>query len=221
MNSNISSLIKAGDNIEIEIINKDLDSLTIKSTVANIHSDNVIVITTPIYKGRFYPIHVGKKLNVIFCKKNRGKYYFLGEVIKRENKDKIPLLYINKTGSIRKMQRREFFRLDIILNVIIEINNDENEVKQINAISKDISGGGIRIICKEKLNLNRLLKCIIPLDNETIELNGKVVRCQKVPDSISKYDIGIEFVDIDESIRKKIISFIFKKQRKIIKKGLI
>lgn len=223
MKSNIDSLIKAGDHIEVEVTKKDLSFLVVKSTIANIHSDSTIVITNPIYKGKLYPIHIGEKVNIIFYKKNKGKYYFLGEVIKKENKKNLSLLYINKVGSIRKMQRREFFRLDIVLNVIVEINNSEDEIKEISAISKDISGGGIRLICKEKLNLGCLLKCIIPLDDETIEVRGEVIRCESesISDSIYRYDIGIKFIDIDENIRKKIISFIFDRQRKIIKKGLI
>lgn len=221
MEKNISSLIKPGDNIEIEITKKDSNLLVMKSNVINTMTNNTVIISTPIHKGRIYPIQIGKKINIIFYKKNTGKYYFVGEVIKRANRKNLSIIYIKKVGSIHKMQRRDYFRLNIILNVDIEIIENDDFNKKIRAITKDISGGGLRIICKEKLNLYSLLKCTIPLENESIKINGEVVRCNLIPDSISRYDVGIKFIDVDETIRKKIISFIFKKQRKIIKKGLI
>ncbi len=221
MTENISSIIEIGKNIEIEI-NKDVDSsIFLKSNVLETFKNNVISITSPIYKGNIYPISQGDNVKIIFYKKDTGKFYFLGEVIKRQKKDNLYILYIACNSKIRKDQRRNYYRLNTLLSIKINILNGDIEKESIPCLARDISGGGLGIICKEKIPYGTMVKCIIPLDDSVVNSIGKVVRCKAVPDSIIKYDIGIEFETLDETIRTQIISFIFNKQRKLRKKGLI
>ncbi|MDK2917408.1 MAG: hypothetical protein PWQ37_141 [Candidatus Petromonas sp.] len=220
MDKNVSSLVKAGNRIEIEIEEAG-SSIRMKSDVIKVTGNNTIAVSSPIYKGKIYPISNGSKISIIFYKKNTGKFYFLGEVVKRDHKNNLSILYIKKISDIFRLQRRSYFRLSIVLNLNIDIVENGTVIKSIPAISKDISGGGLRIICKEKVKEGTLVSCNIPIDDEQVKITGKIVRCEAIPDSINKHDIGIEFVSIDEKIRTKIISFIFDKQRKLIKKGLI
>jgi len=220
LDKNVSSLVKAGNRIEIEIEEAG-SSIRMKSDVIKVTGNNTIAVSSPIYKGKIYPISNGSKINIIFYKKNTGKFYFLGEVVKKDHKNNLSILYIKKISDIFRLQRRSYFRLSIVLNLNIDIVENGTVIKSIPAISKDISGGGLRIICKEKVKEGILVSCNIPIDDEQVKIKGKIVRCKAISDSINKHDIGIEFVSIDEKIRTKIISFIFDKQRKLIKKGLI
>lgn len=216
----ISKLLKLGENIEIEIDNGE-SFLKMKSTIISVINDNRISIAMPIYKGKIYPIATEEKIDIVFNKMNKGKFYFTGEVVSRMEKDNIKILLVKKISDIKHFQRRDFFRLNIVLNMDLEVIENGLPIKTISAISKDISGGGIRVITKEKLSEHTVVKCIIKLDNDVVEPFGKIIRCAPQADSIIKYDVGICFTTIDESIRSKIISFIFKNQRKLRKKGLI
>ncbi len=220
MDIKISDLLKIGDHIEIEIDNGE-SFLKMKSNVVSVVSDDRISVAMPIYKGKLYPISVGQIVNIVFTKANKGRIYFPAEALDRMEKGNLKILVVKKISDLKSFQRRNFFRLNIILNMNLEIIEKGVLVKTIPAITKDISGGGLRVIAKEKLSKHTIVKCKITLDNEVVEPFGEVVRCDPQPDSIIKYDLGISFTAIDEHIRSKIISFIFKNQRKLRKKGLI
>lgn len=220
MEKKITTLLNIGDNIEIEI-DKGNSFLNMKSNVVKVISDTVIAVSAPIHNGKIYPVAIGSNINIVFNKESKGRFYFMGEVTDRQKRDNITLLIVQKNSDIRHFQRRDFYRLNILLNIDIHIIENGALVKTIPAISKDISGGGIRIITKEKLEKHTSVKCSIVLDGELIEPIGKIIRCNPVPESIIKYDVGISFAAIDKKTRSKIISFVFKNQRKIIKKGLI
>lgn len=220
MEKKITNLLNIGDNIEIEI-EKGSSFLKMKSDIVKVLNDSIISISTPIHKGTIYPISVGSNVTIVFNKDSKGKFYFIGEIIDRKKKGNLTVLFVKKYSDIRHFQRRDFYRLSILLNINLEIIENGVTVKTVPAISKDISGGGLRIITKEKIQKHTAVKCIIYIDDEAIEALGKIVRCDPMPDSILKYDVGVSFTAIDEKNRSKIISFVFDSQRKIIKKGLI
>lgn len=220
MDKKISDLLRIGENIEIEIDNGE-SFLKMKSSVISVIDDSRVSIAMPIYKGRIYPISAGQRINLVFNKANKGRMYFAAEVVNRMAKGNLKILVVKKVSDIRYFQRRDFFRLNIILNMKLEIIENGTPVKTIPAITKDISGGGLRLITKEKLPKHTVVKCHIFLEDDIVEPFGEIVRCALQPESMIKYDVGICFTAIDESIRSKIISFIFKNQRKLRKKGLI
>lgn len=220
MEKKISNLLKIGENIEVEIDNGE-SFLKMKSSIISVINDNRISIAMPIYKGKVYPIGIGKNVNVVFNKKDKGRFYFTAEAVDRMEKGNLKILTVDKISDVRHFQRRDFFRLNIVLNMSLEVIENGVPIKTIPAISKDISGGGLRVITKEKLSKHTGVKCIMRLDDNIVEPFGKVVRCESQADSMIKYDVGICFTAIDENIRSKIISFIFKNQRKLRKKGLI
>lgn len=220
MEKKITNLLSIGDNIEVEI-EKGSSFLKMKSDVVKVINDNIIAISTPIYKGTICPVSIGRNITIVFNKDNKGRFYFIGEVLDRKKKGNLTVLFVRKHSDIRYFQRRDFYRLSIVLNISLEIIENGVTVRTVPAISKDISGGGLRLITKEKIEKHTAVKCSIHLGNEVVEAFGKIVRCEPLPDSIIKYDVGISFTGIDEKNRSKVISFVFKSQRKIIKKGLV
>lgn len=220
MEKKITNLLSIGDNIEVEV-EKGSSFLKMKSDVVKVISDNIVAISTPIYKGTIFPVSIGRNITIVFNKSNKGRFYFIGEVLDRKKKGNLTVLLVRKHSDIRHFQRRDFYRLSIVINISIEIIENGVTVRTVPAISKDISGGGLRLITKEKIEKHTTVKCNIHFDDEAIEAFGKIVRCDPMPDSMLKYDVGICFTSIDEKNRAKVISFVFESQRKIIKKGLV
>ena len=76
----------------------------------------------------------------------------------------------------------------------------------------DLSGGGMRIKVKEKLSFNDSIISNLNYENEKVVIKGRVVRIEKTEDK--RYIYGIDFKDIDNSTREKIIRIVFKIMRK-------
>jgi c-di-GMP-binding flagellar brake protein YcgR len=89
--------------------------------------------------------------------------------------------------------------------------------------TKDISGGGLRLISKTPLAERSVMGLTFEISGYgEIMIDARVVRSQKLESDSSLYWIAFEFVDISTKERNAIIQFIFKKQleerRKFFKK---
>jgi c-di-GMP-binding flagellar brake protein YcgR len=111
-------------------------------------------------------------------------------------------------------ERRRFVRLNV--SVKVEYKVLETAAKEIHStLTKDISGGGICLIGDEELNTGRFLelKIYLPKEQEPILSLGRVVWSKPfiIGDEITgkRFDIGIEFIKIDDTKREKINQYIF------------
>jgi len=90
-------------------------------------------------------------------------------------------------------------------------------------LTRDISGGGTCLVLAEGIERGKYIECELQLsENKIVKFYGSIIRSRKSDiDSKSRYELGVEFYDIDDRSREAIISFIFEEQRKLRKKGLI
>lgn len=187
-----------------------------------VEENNVLYIAAPIYEGRVYPVPIGSEIAVSFIKDN-SFYEFKAKVIDRENKENLAILKVQALTSIEKIQRREFFRFDVNLPVkyrVIESVNKKSNEEYTETVTRDLSGGGISMRLKEPIETDKYLDCELFITCK-IKFIGKVVRLTKydILHGPYKYEIGVSFEKIEESMREKIISYIFQEQRKLLKKG--
>ncbi|RAK08917.1 c-di-GMP-binding flagellar brake protein YcgR [Halanaerobium saccharolyticum] len=178
------------------------------------------VIITGLYReGSPLPIRLNQLVNVYYTT-DRAAYKFESKILKRTNKP-IPLLLIEESDSVTRIQRRDYFRLDVTGTVdVYKMIEDKNYPKKLaEARLQDISGGGIGIQLKKKfekgeeilINLKNILK-----PKEFIK--SKIVRIDRENNEL--YNYGVEFLKIEEEQREEIIQWIFAYQRKSRKKGL-
>ncbi|SCY13506.1 flagellar brake protein [Alkaliphilus peptidifermentans] len=214
---NLITELKVGEKIEVELTNfKNRNKHFIVSQILDI-KDKKIYISNPIRKGTPYPLLEGQQIKIIFYREEKGIFSFVAE-IKHKKQSRILIYAVEPITEPVKTQRRFFFRLDVILKVVIR-NLDED--KKVECIAKDLSGGGMKVISKAGYTEGVLLECDIYLkDGEYVTTVGDVIRSIKNPIT-NEYELGIKFQDISESVRNNIISFIFEKQRILRKKGLI
>ncbi|AIS52509.1 putative glycosyltransferase [Thermoanaerobacter kivui] len=184
------------------------------SQVQDISKDGSILIDTPIYSGHLVPVRVGSIIQVIYFTK-QGLFTFYAKVLNRFS-GKLPLLEIMPISSVERLQRRQYFRLEKIIPFTYTIKDDE-EGKVYKGIIQDISGGGLRCKVDKKLEIGTVINCNFTLNKE-ISVSGKVVRFEELLEK--GYEIGLCYIDIDEKMREKIISYIFEEQRKSRLKGI-
>ena len=111
------------------------------------------------------------------------------------------------------VERRRFPRL--IASVDVEYSILRKGTLQEQAVTKNISAGGICLIVYEKIEPGTFLalKILLSSINYIIEAKAKVIWSSYFtvgPDGRDRYDLGIEFVEINESDRQKISQYVFK-----------
>ncbi len=74
-------------------------------------------------------------------------------------------------------------------------------------VSKDLSVGGIRIICNNLIAKNELLKVSINLIKSVVDLTAKVSWCSKERFS-ERYLAGLEFIDVNLASQKTLTALV-------------
>lgn len=192
-----------------------------KSSVQDI-TENEILITIPVSDSIYLTLNEGVEIEQFFYDKKGNFYTYKTKVIGRYTEKAIPFYRVSKPYNIKKIQRRDYFRVNVvqIINYIKEVDLQKDirsEENYENALLLDLSGGGMRVKAKEKLDFNDSIISNLNYEDEKIIVKGRVVRIEKTEDK--RYIYGIAFRDIDNSTREKIIKIVFKimrKQREIV-----
>ncbi|QXM06130.1 flagellar brake protein [Crassaminicella indica] len=216
-------LPKVGMKIGIELLDSKINNdKELVSQVMDIIDNYSMFIAMPIYKNVVLPISIGETIQITYYKHNLGVYAFKAKVVGRKKASDIYYMKVERIGDIFRVQRRDFYRLEVILNAQIRvIEPDSDNEQMIPALTKDISGGGLRVLSKEALKVGSIVEITIQAEKQVFTVRGEVLRCVPYEESKYKFDIGIILKDIPEKVRESIISFIFDYQRKMRKKGLI
>lgn len=202
---NVKFLDKLSVNKKV-IINKDDSSYL--SLIQDIN-DDYLLIDVPYAKGEYlHSFNEGDAIEIDYYNDN-SYFRFKVKVIARQKENGIPVYKVTVPEEIKKVERRDFVRIDILENVFYNKNDKWNK-----AVLLDLSGGGMRIRIKEDIEVGDKIQVNLFIDEEKIQVNGVIVRVIQNED---KENIcGLEFIDIDERKRDKIIEKIFLEMRRQI-----
>lgn len=112
------------------------------------------------------------------------------------------------------VERRAFPRLLFNVEVEYKIMLLPEGIEALKAYSKDISGGGIRLMTPERLVCDSILelKFFLPGSREPIFVTGRVVWTEKFEEGAlgpaEAYDAGIEFISIRPEDKEKIRQYV-------------
>ncbi len=214
-----------GNKLELELYDSKFERITpiLVSQFEALLPDGSMEILAPIHEGRIYPIHRETFMDVIY-ERNGDLFKFLAVVLERRVSGNIYLLRIQPRSGEERLQRRTFFRFSCLLNIKYRTfehketkSEGRGEFKE--TMTKDLSGGGLCLLVKEKPRNGWFLEGIINVGAE-VRFLGRIVRVINVHEKgIFSYEVGIEFDEIKNIDRERIISYIFDSQRKLLKKG--
>lgn len=249
MSLEFDKIMEPGDPVDLDVLTKDNTIVRLKSNVQLVKNNLEFFISAPIFEGRIYPVETGSMVMVILSRDMSGIYTFYATVGGRTDFEKVSVIHMKKSSEVKKSQRRKYFRLPFIGEIKVKdpnqkemteaekkkreqlkekfkdnpdiIIDDEPEINYIEMLGKDLSGGGFRALSKKELEIGIDIEGTVTMDRFNIEFKGKVVRCKRTLDSFENYEIGVMFEGMDDQVRSQIISYIFKKQRSMRKKGLI
>ncbi|HMM21580.1 MAG TPA: PilZ domain-containing protein [Selenomonadales bacterium] len=132
----------------------------------------------------------------------------------------IPVWVISRPFDIKKIQLRAFVRIDTVLPVELQVLSEDGSQPVFAASTSDISGGGLRAVSKQQLQVGTNLKVSLDLPGTgVVQGAGVIVREELLPDRVL-YAAGIKFTELAEKDRDKIIKYIFRKQLERRQKGV-
>ena len=231
----ISKYVTVGDRIDIESIKKgnteNNEKKLYRSQVFDIESEDRIKVGMPMEQGRVILLPVDEEFNLCFYTPS-GLYQCLGRVAERYKNNNIFILVMDLTTDIRKYQRREYYRLNCVLDMKSTMIN-QNDVSSFsekvhfidtdltfdNGTMVDISGGGARFISKVKYpkdsNILFTFELFVNDSLTSYKLLGKVLVSEEIQGREGEYEHRIMFVNIMNDDRESIIKYIFEEERRI------
>ena len=174
------------------------------SQLVDIESNGELAVAVPIKNAQLVTLLNGTKITVIYNNSESGMLEFEAEVVRKLN-GKVPLMYIRKISEITKGQRRNYFRLDLLVPIQI-IKSNEDVIYS--GFTKDISGGGLRMVTDANLMEGQIVHVSFELEDRTYNLKSQVRT--KFSSIDNKNEVGIEFLDIIEIDRNDLIKYLSK-----------
>lgn len=193
--------LEVNNNIEIYD-----DDKVYKSRIQSVN-DEEIYIDIPLHNNEYLILNKGDDIHLIKYG-NEGSVYELScKVIDRKIEGNIRLYRLSEPYDIKKIQRRNYVRVETIRGIKCFRKDEEFD-----ALILDLSGGGMKIKSNKKLKMDEEIVSFIKTDDGEFMVKGKIIRVEET--SFNQYSLGIEFVDIEERTREKIIKLVFSIMRK-------
>jgi c-di-GMP-binding flagellar brake protein YcgR len=128
--SMLREVLTLGDKIDIKLLDRNgksvRDAKTLVSKLMDFLDTDVISITTPFANGRTIPLEVGEYYNLCFYT-DKGLYQCRGVALNNHREDKSIMSVMRITSSLEKYQRRQYFRLECIQDIVYRIITEEEE----------------------------------------------------------------------------------------------
>ncbi|MHB8073734.1 flagellar brake protein [Desulfosporosinus fructosivorans] len=179
--------------------------------------EKILAVGAPIDHGEVVPLREGTKVKLIFWDE-AAVYSFQGKIMQRIAVP-IPMLILELPESIDKVQRRNYVRVTALypISFLSVTRQGLSEIQH--GTMLDLSGGGMRFLTKERVENDSLLYVFLSLPSGEMKTPVRVCRVEAIDDR-KHYRVSVEFHDISERDRDRIISCVFEIQRAMRKKGL-
>ncbi len=193
------------------------------------HGENTVDFSIPSDDVNFKLFHAGENIEAVVFTKSKG-VQFRGVIINRVSGD-LPTYHVGKLFDFKQVQRRENFRVncsDLLFytadrNVVAglafmrDLDQAHDRVKDHlkEAIMMDLSAGGLKFSCHEKIEEGQRLILKFACQDEDLLLRGSVVHRElSVKPTGIRYFYGVRFDQVATKVEDKIINHVFLKMRK-------
>ena len=194
-------VVNIGDKIEMTHVKSatrgKLSENTYASMLLDFEDTRVLKISMPIREGKVVPVEINDEYELCFFTSS-GLYRSRARVVRRYRDGKLFVMNVQLFFLPKKFQRRQFFRLECMMNVRYRIVTDEEKtlrdfiyasdfednelrkkyVKKLDELTTswedvtmtDISGGGVRLQLRKQVEKDTLIEVVVPLrlSDETV-----------------------------------------------------
>jgi len=237
----MKKFFKLGTHLELVPVGYTLDSPDAyeKKYISSVHEvlqDETVVITNPTHKSQMIHLRPGEKYDCYLFLDNKI-FKCRIKVLRSRNDFNLRVVETELLTNIVKYERRQFFRLDVAMDIrYLTLRPDNtaafkeavktNSLLQMEgfqtATTRDVSGGGLRFVCNEELPIGSML-----ITHIETEMDGrpkqyvflaKVLASKKHEEIRGLYESRVQFVDLKQSAREELVQYIFHCQREQLKK---
>ncbi|MFZ5943687.1 MAG: flagellar brake protein [Bacillota bacterium] len=210
--------LKVNQLIDIEVEEDFEYSGTYRTRVEDVNEKG-IVIGMPFHNGQLIPLRPGT--TVIIQHWDSSASYKSYCKVKDRSSRPIPLVFLGLPFKVKKVQRRSFVRVPVNIEIEYRLDSEE-DVPFSKSLTRDLSGGGTQFSVKGNFEKGQRLIIKLHLPEEIVTCKAVVmwVYCENIED-IQRIFIGVQYTEILEKTRDKIIKYVFERQRELIKKGVL
>jgi c-di-GMP-binding flagellar brake protein YcgR len=199
--------IALGELFEIRI-----GDTTVRTKLLEIVSDTECIILQPTLKG--VPVRAENEAVPFTFYKADGCYSFRAKMLSPFRKGGLLLCKVMRVSEIKRIQRRQYYRLPIVLNAAIyeQAEDGAEKVYRCKAKTADLSEQSVALTCFSRFEPDTSLTVEIKLSSaETVAARAKVLRCVKPLIETDPYRIVLIFTEPQENA-KTLRRFIFTQQ---------
>lgn len=182
--------------------------------------DNIVIVAAPIEQGTLVPIRLGTELNIEYkdtSAKSQGRYR-APAIVETRQRGQVATISLRLVGEWQKIQDRQFVRVDVFIEATYALVLGD-EVQGIRTcIVRNLSGGGLWMDAEEELCEGDFIWICLPLEQETIQTYGEIVRKRETE---TGFGYGVSFINLPESERKTVIRYVYQRQLELHRKGLL
>lgn len=232
----LSEYIKLGQRIELQAVtrvkqNEEPSARKIYgSKVYDILSDERLEVTMPMEQGKLVLLSVDTEYEMIFYGES-GLYECTARIADRYKSNNVYILVMELVTSLKKYQRREFYRHTCAMDIETRLLTQEEQETMEDlrepedtpevfdqSILVDISGGGLRFVTLHKYDKNGIVLCRFHLtaggQEKEYRILGFVLDVKKVEKRAGYYEHRLQYISIPRQVREEIIRYIFEEERK-------
>jgi c-di-GMP-binding flagellar brake protein YcgR len=179
-------------------------------------TSDVLRLSQPEMEGRLLDLREGDQIRVWFTQ--AGGYWCLNsKVIHIWKKSGETIIDVDRTGSVRRAQRRNHVRVDVSLLLHAQSVSEDAPAERISGVTRNISGGGVSFRSKEAFEDGGTiaLTFYLPQQGGEIVSRARVIHCQPDPEKEGHFVIACMFQRMAISDRERIIRFLFFRQREL------
>ncbi len=201
----LGSIVKIGEIFEVEA-----GGVRVHTKLQEMHEDDGLVVLQPTLRGA--PLRADDGVYQFAFFRPNGVYVFDARFESAFEKKGIRLCLFRRISEIKKVQRRQCYRLPIVLNVEV-YEDEESKPKKYKGKTTTLSEKSVQFTCFTRFAEDtKLTVKIFFSQTETITLKGSVLKCTEPLVKNDPYDIVILFLDSYSRHITRLSRYIFKQQ---------
>lgn len=205
-----------------EVFEIQIGEDVIRTKLQEILSDTEFVVLQPTIHG--IPIRPGEEEYTFQFNRSNGCYSFRAKVRESFKKDNILLTKVERVSEIERSQRRQFYRLPILLDIVVdrgegqEGEEQSRESRFCKGKTIDIAENSVAFTCSRPFEAGEKVSAAIKLtEADAILVSATVLRCTRA-DKSEPYNVVLIFDDLCEKERKILRRFVLQQQALILQR---
>lgn len=199
----LTEMVRIGEIFEVRVGN-----VCVHTKLQEMHGDDELIVLQPTLMGK--PVKSNDGIFQFSFFRPNGVYQFNARLASAYDKGDMKLCRFLLVTEMEKIQRRQYYRLPVALDVVMETEGDAHKYR---GISTTLSENSVQVSCLNAIpKETRLTAKIFFSATETIVLKGMVYKCTGPLEKNGLYDIVILFADNNERHITRLSRYILKQQ---------